>query len=200
MQKGFLLLEKIRSHGIVPSAKKAVRYAFELLFSKIYAKCFGIRIGKGTVIKLGARIRRDSGDITIGSYCIIHEGARLLAYGGQITIGDNVSVNPLCVLYGHGGLEIGSGVLIATGTVIVPANHQIVAGVPIRTQKLICRGIRIGDDVWIGAGVRVLDGSTVESGVVVGAGSVITGGIVPRNSIVAGIPARKIGERLPANI
>ena len=44
--------------------------------------------------------------------------------GGFVKIGKNCSVNPFCVLYGHGGLESGAGVHIAAKTTIVPANHR----------------------------------------------------------------------------
>lgn len=48
-------------------------------------------------------------------------------------MGDRVSVNPFSILYGHGGLRIGSDVLIAGHVTIVPANHRFEqADLPIR--------------------------------------------------------------------
>jgi len=125
----------------------------------------------------------------------VHDGARILAYGGEVTLGDRCSVNPYSILYGHGGLAIGNGVLIAAHVVIIPANHNIALDSNIRSQGITALGIVIEDDVWIGAGARILDRVHIESGAVVAAGSVVTSGRVPANTIVGGVPAGVIGYR-----
>ncbi len=52
----------------------------------------------------------------------------------------------------------------------------------------------IGDRVWIGYGALILPGVKLGEGAVVGAGAVVTKDVEPF-TIVAGNPARKIGER-----
>ena len=52
----------------------------------------------------------------------------------------------------------------------------------------------IGNDVWIGAGASILRGVSVGDGAVIAAGAVVTKNVEPY-SIVAGVPAKKIGQR-----
>lgn len=135
------------------------------------------------------------GQIKIGNYCKVYTGSILAAYGGNISVGERTGINPYCVLYGHGGLSIGNDCLIATGCVFIPANHKFQdISVPINQQGLICRGIRIDDDVWLGARVTVLDGVHIGKGSVIGAGAVVNRD-VPPYSIAVGVPAKIIGKR-----
>ena len=108
--------------------------------------------------------------------------------------GDNCSINPYCIIYGHGGLEVGNNVRIAAHTTIIPANHkyEFVGGKMTHTgvNKM---GIKIGDNVWIGSGVKILDGVEIPNDVIVGAGAVISRTIdVP--GVYAGVPAKLIKE------
>lgn len=52
----------------------------------------------------------------------------------------------------------------------------------------------IGNDVWIGAGASILRGVIIGDGAVIGAGAIVTKDVEPY-SIVAGVPAKKIGQR-----
>jgi len=58
--------------------------------------------------------------------------------------------------------------------------------------------IDIGNDVWIGSGVAICDGVRIHDGAIVGAGSLVNKDIEPY-AIYAGVPAKKIGERFPAD-
>ncbi|MDI4664458.1 chloramphenicol acetyltransferase [Xanthobacter autotrophicus] len=59
--------------------------------------------------------------------------------------------------------------------------------------------LTLGHDVWIGHGAVVLAGRSVGTGAVVAAGAVVTKD-VPAYVIVAGVPARVVKERFPADI
>lgn len=53
--------------------------------------------------------------------------------------------------------------------------------------------MKIGNRVWIGSGAIILPGITIGDGSIIGAGSVVTKDVA-ENTIVAGVPAIKIGE------
>lgn len=67
----------------------------------------------------------------------------LWTHDGAIDVGDFTTINPYCVIYGHGGLHLGRGVRIAAHAVIVPSNHQIASDKFILEQRETRRGIRI---------------------------------------------------------
>ncbi len=107
----------------------------------------------------------------------------------------NCSINPGCILYGHGGLDIGSNVRIAAYTVIVPANHVFEQQDKlIREQGLTMKGVKIGDDVWLGTRVTVTDGVEIAQGCVIGAGAVVTESTEPYG-VYVGVPARLVKFR-----
>lgn len=159
-----------------------------------------LKIGRG--VSFSGKVIFDltkGGEVRIGSGCVLCEGVIINPFGGSIVIGRECSINPYCVIYGHGGLRIGDFVRIATHSVIIPANHVFDSvDVPIYRQGLTRKGIVIGCDVWIGAGVKILDGVSIEDGAVVAAGAVVNSD-VGGNQVVGGIPAKKIGERIKRN-
>ncbi|SMC70225.1 DapH/DapD/GlmU-related protein [Papillibacter cinnamivorans] len=61
------------------------------------------------------------------------------------------------------------------------------------------RPVTIGNDVWIGHNASILPGVIVGNGAVIGTGAVVTRDVAPY-SIVAGVPAGKIGMRFPEGL
>ena len=57
----------------------------------------------------------------------------------------------------------------------------------------------IGNDVWIGHGAVVMPGVTIGDGAAIGANAVVTRCVAPY-SVVAGVPARRLKARFPAEI
>lgn len=163
-------------------------------------RAYGATIGKGP--RLGPRIEVELGlhqgkvgRIIIGDGVDIRRDATMNAFGGEITIRDHVHIGPHTVIYGHGGVTIGSDTLLSAHVVVVAAHHTIPPiGGYIREMPDKRLPVNIGKDVLIGASAVVLGGVTIGDGAVVGAGAVVTKD-VPPGIIVAGIPARKIGGR-----
>jgi acetyltransferase-like isoleucine patch superfamily enzyme len=159
----------------------------------------GLSVGPGVRIEDGARlVLAAGGRITLGRDTVIQARAILdTGPGGHITLGAKNSVNPYCVIYGHGGLVTGDFVRIAAHTVIIPANHIYDdTERPIARQGLRKEGIRIEDDVWVGSGCRILDGVTVGRGSVLAAGAVVNRDVEPY-TVVGGVPARLLKRRAP---
>jgi len=88
------------------------------------------------------------------------------------------------------GLYIGSNVSISEGTAIFTLEHDP------NSPTFDNRGapVRIADYVFLGARAIVLPGVTIGEGAVVGAGAVVTRDVAPF-TIVAGVPAKPIGQR-----
>lgn len=85
-------------------------------------------------------------------------------------------------------IEIGSDVLITHATVLAHDASPVVFGHRTRVGK-----VRILDRCFIGAGAVVLPGVTIGPNAIVGVNAVVSRD-VPSGSIVAGSPARVVGQ------
>ncbi len=150
----------------------------------------GVELGGGGDIGPGVVAHPHPGRIRIGEACSLEAGVFLAAYGGSIEIARWVYLGPYTVIFGHGGVSIGEGTLIAMHCRIVSSNHLVAPfGTSIRSQPDVRESTRIGRDVWLGAGVTVLAGVTIGDGCVVGAGAVVTKDLPP-GAIADGVPAK----------
>jgi acetyltransferase-like isoleucine patch superfamily enzyme len=114
---------------------------------------------------------------------------------GPVDLDENVSINTGARLEGgRAGIRIGRDSRIATGVVIYAFNHGLAPDRSVRDQPVSSLGVRIGKDVWIGANAGITDGVCIEDHAVVGMGAIVTKD-VPAWRIVAGVPARPIGDR-----
>ena len=111
-------------------------------------------------------------------------------FGKNITIGNNVFINAGCKFQDQGGIFIGDGALIGHNVVLATLNHDLE---PAKRQQLHPGKIVIGKGVWIGANATVTAGVTVGDNAVIAAGAVVNKD-VEANTVVGGVPARKIKE------
>jgi maltose O-acetyltransferase len=125
---------------------------------------------------------------TIGRESSLHMG--LFVTGLHIEIGDNVVINRRVYLDGRIGIKIGSNVSVSPEVYILSMEHDP------NDPKFGTRGgvVTIDDNAWIGARAMILPGIHVGEGAVVAAGAVVTKDVEPYK-IVAGVPARPIGDR-----
>jgi len=139
----------------------------DLLYKNIYL----VKMSQNSIIYFGAEIR----------------SPHKLIIGKGTIIGDNA------VLDARNGIEIGENVNFSSKVSIWTEQHDH------RDPWFRCNStpdfrVKINDRVWIGPNVTVLHGVTIGEGAVVAAGAVVTKNVEPY-SIIAGIPAKKIGER-----
>jgi maltose O-acetyltransferase len=116
-------------------------------------------------------------------------------YPELLSIGNRVQINQHCFFNAGGGIQLGDDILIGPYVIIYSQNHNYInARILIRLQDYSKKKVVIEDDVWIGSRAIVLPGVKIQKGTVVAAGSVVTRD-TEEYSVVAGVPAKKIGTR-----
>jgi acetyltransferase-like isoleucine patch superfamily enzyme len=136
---------------------------------RLFYRMAGMKIGRGSTLHTGARFYNPS-NITIGKDTIIGEGA---------------------VLDGRASLTIGDHVDFASEVMVYNCQHDI------HREDFGAQGgpVIIEDYVFLGPRVIILPGVTIGKGAVVAAGGVVTKNVEPF-TIVGGVPAKVIGERI----
>jgi acetyltransferase-like isoleucine patch superfamily enzyme len=130
------------------------------------------RIDRTVYVVRPSRISRD---LVAGAHCFINRDCWICP---GVTMGRYVMLAPEVAILG------GDHVTDRPGTPIIFSGRPEI-------PKTI-----IGDDVWIGFRVVINAGVTIGNGAIVAAGAVLTKD-VPPYSIVGGVPAQVIGERMP---
>lgn len=108
--------------------------------------------------------------------------------GKNITLGENVFINACCKFQDQGGITIGDGCLFGHSVTIATLNHEFN---PEKRASIMPNPVKIGKNVWVGSNSTILSGVEIGDGAIIGAGSIVTKN-VPKNTIVAGNPARII--------
>jgi maltose O-acetyltransferase len=125
-----------------------------------------------------------------GSGSNVQMGCRFL-HGRKVFLGKRNVVNFGCLLDGRRfPIRTGDDVSIGPEAAILTLGHDP------QSPEFADEGgeVGIGDKVWICFRATILPGISIGAGAVVAAGAVVTRDVEPY-SIVAGVPARKVGER-----
>lgn len=160
-----LILSEFRLYVCNHIINKVPSHTIRLLFHR---KVMRFKIGKGSTIPLGCTFDC-KGNFQMGENSVINANCRIDNRGG-ICVADNVSISQDCIL--------------------LTADHDMNSPEMSGRQK----SLKIEKYVWIGTRAMILPGANLKVGCVAAAGSVVTKQ-VESCKVVAGIPARVIGER-----
>lgn len=117
-----------------------------------------------------------------------------LRIDGELILGDNVYMQQGAVISAHNRVEIGTNTGFAEYVSIHDNDHGRGGDdVSFRTVQHDTAPVTIGRNVWIGCKATVTKGVTIGDNAIVAAGAVVTRD-VPANAIVAGVPAKVIGQ------
>jgi acetyltransferase-like isoleucine patch superfamily enzyme len=121
--------------------------------------------------------------------------ARLFAANdATLLLEDNVAVGPFNIINAFDDCTIKKNSMLGPYVNINCADHGTFLGEPMRFQEGSYAPITIEEDCWIGSHAVVLKGVRIGQGAIVAAGAVVNQD-VESCSIVAGVPAKVVGER-----
>jgi acetyltransferase-like isoleucine patch superfamily enzyme len=184
-----------RSSRLSPRLRRLIPFGLRSFLTKLYwhwydardsiAEAVGWLPSHGLRLLLYRRFLR----ISIGQRTSIHRNCRFYRPSG-VSIGSHSIINRDVLLDGRMGLQIGDNVSVSEGAAIITLEHDP------NSPTFETRGaaVRIGDRVFVGARAILLPGVAIGEGAVVAAGAVVTRDVEPF-VIVAGVPARPIGQR-----
>lgn len=164
---------------------------FRLRHPEVITEGF-VFLGRG--VELYAR--RGYGRLILGRWVHIGDGSRLRAHEGTLRVGDKCVFGRENTVNCYLDVEFGASTLVADWVYVCDFDHVFTdVHRPIKDQGIVKGPVRIGPDVWLCVRATVLRGVTVGAGSVVAAHAVVAGD-VPAYSVVAGVPARVVRDRV----
>lgn len=134
-----------------------------------------------------------NGFIKINGRMTIEDGTLIEANGGEVSLmGCFINRNTTIVSMDH--IVIEKGATIGPGVAIFDHDHNLLLNHN-KEDAFVCAPIKIEKKAWIGANAVILKGVTIGESAVVAAGAVVNKDVEPY-SIVGGIPAKSIGNRI----
>lgn len=116
------------------------------------------------------------------------------SHGGVVKIGKGVTLRRFITLHAYEHIEIGDASRIGEMVTIRDHNHfSELVETPGAHKGFRSAPVVIGKNVWIGVKATIMPGVTIGDNAIVGANAVVTKD-VPANKVVAGVPARVIGD------
>lgn len=125
----------------------------------------------------------------VGSHVHLYPTVRI-TIPWNLTIGDHAAVGDGAILYALGPITIGANATVSQGAHLCAGTHDFRSP----SMTLIKSPIHIADSAWICADAFIGPGVEIGASAVVGARAVAMRSVAP-GLVVAGNPARKVGER-----
>ncbi|MBI9079534.1 MAG: acyltransferase [Pseudodesulfovibrio sp.] len=132
---------------------------------------------------------------SFGDNVLIYENVRLY-FPQNISIGSNISITDDCIISAHsdpgtGEITLGDDIFIGPGTYIYSSNHDYTTENIKKNPQYTAAPVVLEGNNWIAAKSGILAGVTVGSGSVAAMGAIIVSD-VPKNTLVAGVPAKMV--------
>ena len=181
-----LTLEKLAA---VPTALR--RFLRELVDDEVQRRALPhVHFATGVIVR-GAGYIKAGKDVFVDHRAYLNVN-NVNGEPGSITLGDNVEIGPFSVIWGGGGVTLGSDVHLGAHVHITSMEGEQVPAESFDPRKRL--GINrapvvIGNHVLICSNAVVVPGVTIGHHAMVGAGAVVTED-VPAYALVAGVPAR----------
>lgn len=181
-------------------------------------------MGRDVRIEAGATIRNPH-EVVLGDRAWIDRGVILLAGAdqsqrrrttldgsgavrrGELLIGANAHIAPWVIVSAIGGVRIGDDCGVATGSALYSLSHGFcdpddparrdavfTPRAPHDRQYMVEGPIELGDNVGLATGTTLLPGTLIGNDSFVLGGAVVRGSF-PDNSLIAGVPARRLRDR-----
>ena len=199
--------------GVICVSRR-IRWWFGGIWGRAVLRSYGVKFGPALKLGSAPYVRRHSAaTIQIGRDVVIlnelaqtgagithHTVLAAIEPGAKLLIGDGVGISG-AVLFAMRHIEIGEKVMIGAGAVVYDNDFHPVGAADRRRNdrsKIGVASVVIEPDVWLGARAMVLKGVRIGRGSVVAAGAVVVKDVPPW-SIVAGVPARVVGQIPPEN-
>jgi acetyltransferase-like isoleucine patch superfamily enzyme len=179
---------ELRDIGMTPKALRPVRREMVL------ARVGGLWVISSVAARIPSRalrhviyrhVLRLDFDVTAK----IHKGLEIIS-ASKVHIGPGTIIGQDALLDGRESIRFGSNVNLGGEVAIFTLQHDVRSS----TFAAVGGPVTVGDRAWLSFRTTILPGVTIGEGAVVAAGAVVTKD-VPPYTIVAGIPAKVIGNR-----
>lgn len=127
----------------------------------------------------------------IGRHAHVYPNARIWA-PWNLEIGNHVGIADGVTIYSMDTIRIGDYCVISQGAHLCGGSHDYNSA----NFQLVAAPIILESRVWVCADVFIAPGVTIPRGSVIGARSVVTRSLPDTWTVYAGMPARKIAERV----
>lgn len=136
----------------------------------------------------------DGGKVCFRGSALIGRGSKFHVGGnGVLTIGDNFIISAQSVLNCYKSITFGDDIQFGWDCLVMDSDTHILYDTEGNVMNYD-KPITFGNKVWIACKATIFKGSVIPDNCVIGAGTMITGQHFEPNSVIAGVPPRKVKE------